>query len=37
MSYTKDTLILARNGDSVGLDVADETDGESFYIACAGL
>jgi peptide/nickel transport system substrate-binding protein len=32
-SYSKDTLIIARNGDSVGLDVADETDGESMYIA----
>ena len=31
-SYTKDTLIIARSGDSVGLDVVDETDGESFYI-----
>ena len=26
----KDTLIFARSGDSVGLDPADETDGESF-------
>jgi peptide/nickel transport system substrate-binding protein len=32
VSYTKDTLIIARSGDSVGLDVVDETDGESFYI-----
>ena len=24
--------IIARSGDSVGLDVVDETDGESFYI-----
>ena len=31
-SYTKDTLIIARSGDSVGLDVVDETDGESFYV-----
>jgi len=31
-SYDKDTLIIARSGDSVGLDVVDETDGESFYI-----
>ena len=30
--YTKDTLIIARSGDSVGLDVVDESDGESFYI-----
>jgi peptide/nickel transport system substrate-binding protein len=29
-SYTKDTLIIARSGDSVGLDIVDETDGESF-------
>ena len=28
----KDTLIFARSGDSVGLDPADEQDGESFYI-----
>jgi len=28
----KDTLIIGRSGDSVGLDVVDETDGESFYI-----
>jgi ABC-type transport system substrate-binding protein len=28
----KDTLIFARSGDSVGLDPADETDGESFYV-----
>jgi len=34
VSYTKDTLIIARSGDSPGLDVADETDGESFYIGC---
>jgi len=33
-SYTKDTLIIARSGDSVGLDVVDETDGESFYVGC---
>jgi len=32
VDYAKDTLIIARNGDSVGLDVVDETDGESFYI-----
>jgi peptide/nickel transport system substrate-binding protein len=32
VSYAKDTLIIARSGDSVGLDVNDETDGESFYI-----
>ena len=31
-SYTKDTLIIARSGDSVGLDVVDETDGESFMV-----
>ena len=31
-SFDKDTLIIARGGDSVGLDVVDETDGESFYI-----
>jgi len=29
---TKDTLIFARNGDSVGLDCVDETDGESFWV-----
>jgi peptide/nickel transport system substrate-binding protein len=29
-SYTKDTVIIARSGDSVGLDIVDETDGESF-------
>ena len=28
----KDTLIYARNGDSVGLDCIDETDGESFWV-----
>nr|MBC8264512.1 peptide ABC transporter substrate-binding protein [Anaerolineales bacterium] len=28
----KDTLIFARNGDSVSLDCIDETDGESFWI-----
>jgi len=28
----KDTLIYARNGDSVSLDCIDETDGESFWI-----
>jgi len=28
----EDTLIFARNGDSVGLDCIDETDGESFWI-----
>jgi len=28
----KDTLIFARNGDAVGLDCIDETDGESFWI-----
>ena len=28
-SFDKDTLIIARSGDSVGLDVVDETDGES--------
>ena len=33
VNYTKDTFIIARSGDSVGLDVVDETDGESFYIA----
>ena len=32
VGYTKDTFIIARSGDSVGLDVVDETDGESFYI-----
>jgi len=31
-SFSKDTLIIARSGDSVGLDVVDETDGESFYV-----
>jgi len=30
--FEKDTLIIARSGDSVGLDVVDETDGESFYV-----
>lgn len=30
--FDKDTLIIARSGDSPGLDVVDETDGESFYI-----
>ncbi len=30
--FNKDTLIIARSGDSVGLDVVDETDGESFYV-----
>jgi len=29
----KDTVIFARSGDSVGLDPADETDGESFMVA----
>jgi peptide/nickel transport system substrate-binding protein len=28
----KDTLIFARNGDSVSLDCIDETDGESFWV-----
>lgn len=28
----KDTFIFARSGDSVGLDPADETDGESFMV-----
>lgn len=28
----KDTMIFARNGDAVGLDCIDETDGESFWI-----
>jgi peptide/nickel transport system substrate-binding protein len=28
-----DTVIMARSGDSVGLDPADETDGESFMVA----
>lgn len=28
----KDTVIMARSGDSVGLDPADETDGESFMV-----
>ena len=32
VDYAKDTLIIARSGDSVGLDVVDESDGESFYI-----
>jgi len=32
VDYAKDTLIIARSGDSPGLDVVDETDGESFYI-----
>jgi len=32
VGYPKDTFIIARSGDSVGLDVVDETDGESFYI-----
>ncbi len=31
-SYSKDTVVVARSGDSVGLDVVDETDGESFYV-----
>jgi len=31
-SYNKDTLVIARSGDSVGLDVVDETDGESFMV-----
>jgi len=31
-SFSADTLIIARSGDSVGLDVVDETDGESFYV-----
>jgi len=31
-TFSADTLIIARSGDSPGLDVADETDGESFYI-----
>jgi peptide/nickel transport system substrate-binding protein len=31
-TFPRDTLIIARSGDSPGLDVADETDGESFYI-----
>jgi len=31
-TFSSDTLIIARSGDSPGLDVADETDGESFYI-----
>ena len=31
-TFGADTLIIARSGDSPGLDVADETDGESFYI-----
>ncbi len=30
--FDKDTLIIGRSGDSVGLDVVDETDGESFYV-----
>jgi ABC-type transport system substrate-binding protein len=30
--FDKDTMIIGRSGDSVGLDVVDETDGESFYI-----
>jgi ABC-type transport system substrate-binding protein len=30
--FDKDTLVIGRSGDSVGLDVVDETDGESFYI-----
>ncbi len=29
----KDTVVFARSGDTVGLDVADETDGESFMVA----
>ena len=32
VDYTNDTLIIARSGDSVGLDVVDETDGESLYL-----
>jgi peptide/nickel transport system substrate-binding protein len=28
-----DTVIMARSGDSVGLDPADETDGESFLVS----
>jgi len=31
-TFGSDTLIIARSGDSVGLDVPDETDGESFYV-----
>ncbi len=31
-SFDGDTMIIARSGDAVGLDVVDETDGESFYI-----
>jgi peptide/nickel transport system substrate-binding protein len=30
--FDKDTMIIGRSGDSVGLDVVDETDGESFYV-----
>ncbi|MBM3189007.1 MAG: hypothetical protein FJZ90_09840 [Chloroflexi bacterium] len=32
ISYPKDTFIIARSGDSVGLDVVDETDGESLEV-----
>jgi peptide/nickel transport system substrate-binding protein len=30
--FDGDTLIIGRSGDAVGLDVVDETDGESFYV-----
>lgn len=32
VDYTKDTFVIARSGDSVGLDIVDETDGESFMV-----
>jgi ABC-type transport system substrate-binding protein len=31
-SFDKDTLIIAHSADAVGLDVVDETDGNSFHI-----
>jgi len=32
VDYVNDTLVIARSGDSVGLDIVDETDGESFMV-----
>ena len=32
VDYPKDTFIIARSGDSVGLDVVDESDGESLNV-----
>ena len=32
VGYAKDTLVIARPGDSAGLDVVDEVDGESFIV-----